>query len=312
MSAYSLDAEVAAFVARSDSFYPAETNTASVAENRATYDRMCRAFDRPYPPGVAAEDGVLHAQHPPRDVPWRRYRPEAAAPGRTILYCHGGGFVVGGLGSHDAICADLAAGARAVLVALDYRLAPEHVYPAALDDAEAAYDALLACGERVVVAGDSAGGNLAAALCLRLRRLGKVMPLGQVLIYPGLHPRPGRAAGTWRENVPMLSAADSVAYCRLYTGRLDIATTDDPELAPLAACDFSGLPEAAIFAADIDPLAEDGADYAAALRAAGVAVSLHAGDGLVHGYLRGRHDSARITAAFAAITAALHDMTHRT
>ncbi len=311
MSAYRLDAEVAAFVARSQSFYPASANTASVAESRATYDRLCHAFDRPYPFGIAAGDGVLHARNPAREIPWRSYRPQAAVPGRTILYLHGGGWVVGGLASHDSICADLAAGTGTTLAALDYRLSPEHLYPAALDDAEAAYEALTSSGQRVVVAGDSAGGNLAAALCLRLRRLGRAPPSGQVLIYPGLHPRAGRAIGTWREAVPMLSAADSIAYRRLYTGRQDVGSTDDPELAPLAAPDLSGLPQAAIFAADVDPLAEDSADYAAALRAAGIAVSLHTGEGLVHGYLRGRHQSARIGAAFAAIVAAMRDLTHR-
>ena len=311
MSTYSLDSEVAAFVARSQSFYSGSAGSGSVAESRAVYDRMCRAFEHPYPDSLTAKDGVLRAGAPDREIPWRRYLPRGAVAGRTILYFHGGGFVVGGLASHDSICADLAAGAGAALVALDYRLAPEHRYPAALDDAEAAYDMLLRAGETIVVAGDSAGGNLAAALCLRLRRLGRPMPAAQVLIYPGLHPKAGRAAGTWREAVPMLTAADSIAYRRLYTGRHDVGATEDAELAPLAAGNFSGLPQAAIFAANIDPLAEDAADYAGALRSAGVAASLQTGDGLVHGYLRGRRESARIAEAFAAICAASRDFTHR-
>jgi acetyl esterase len=309
VSTYELDAEVAAFVRRSESFAPPAGAVASPADMRAGYDRLCAAFHAPYPPGLLATDGVLEASGPARTLPWRRYTPEAAMPDCTVLYLHGGGFVVGGLGSHDSICAELAAGAGTTLLALDYRLAPEQRYPAALDDAEAAFDALAASGQRVVVGGDSAGGSLAAALCLRLRRLGKPLPIGQLLIYPGLHPHAGRAVGTWRENLPMLRAAESVGYRRLYTGRSDSDYTRDPELAPLAAADFSGLPRAAIFAAEIDPLAEDSSDYAAALQAAGVTATLHPGEGLVHGYLRGRHSSVRIAAAFAEIVARLRELT---
>jgi acetyl esterase len=160
----------------------------------------------------------------------------------------------------------------------------------------------------VIVAGDSAGGTLCAALCLRQRRMGKAMPIGQVLIYPALHADAGRAAGTWRATVPMLTTADMLEYRRLYTGRSVMQTTDDPELAPLAALDFRFLPEAAVFAADIDPLAEDSADYVAALRAAGVPATLDEGRGLTHGYVRGRYDGARMAQAFAAIAGAVRRM----
>jgi acetyl esterase len=305
MSLADLDDEVRAFIAKSESFYPASANEASPAENRAIYDRMCAAFDRPRPPGLAVTDETLRATAPTRALPIRRYRPANAPTGRLVLYFHGGGFVVGGLHSHDGICAELATTSERELVALDYRLAPEHLYPAALDDAEAAYLSLYAATPRIVVAGDSAGGNLAAALCLRLRRKALPLPIGQVLIYPGLHPKAGRAAGTWRAEVPMLRASDILVYRHLYTGQ-NANDTDDAELAPLAARDFTGLPPAAVFAADIDPLAEDAADYVAALKAAGVAATLDPGTGLVHGHLRGRHSSARIARNFAAIAAALH------
>ncbi|WP_158800756.1 alpha/beta hydrolase fold domain-containing protein [Acidisoma sp. L85] len=307
MSLADLDDEVRAFIAKSESFYPASANEASPAENRTIYDRMCAAFDRPRPPGLVVTDETLSATDPARTLPIRRYRPPSAPRGRLVLYFHGGGFVVGGLHSHDGVCAELAAASEHELVALDYRLAPEHLYPAALDDAEAAYLSLHSTAQRIVVAGDSAGGNLAAALCLRLRRKGLPLPVGQVLIYPGLHPKAGRAEGTWRADVPMLRASDILVYRRLYTGQ-DASDTKDAELAPLAAKDFAGLPPAAIFAADIDPLAEDAADYAAALRAAGGAATLDPGIGLVHGHLRGRHSSARIKRNFSEIAAALHSL----
>jgi acetyl esterase len=307
MSLADLDDEVRAFIAKSEAFYPASANEASPAENRAIYDRMCAAFDRPRPPGLSVTDETLHASDPSRALPIRRYSPAGAPTDRLVLYFHGGGFVVGGLHSHDGICAELAAASERELVALDYRLSPEHLYPAALDDAEAAYLALYATVPRIVVAGDSAGGNLAAALCLRLRRKGLPLPIGQVLIYPGLHPQAGRATGSWRADVPMLRASDILVYRRLYTGR-DAADTEDAELAPLAAREFAGLPPAAVFAADIDPLAEDSADYVAALEAAGVAAILDPGIGLVHGHLRGRHSSARISRNFAAIAEALRSL----
>jgi len=309
---YRLDDEVAAFVADTESFYAAAGNDPGIAERRTRYEAMCRAFQSPYPAGLAIQDGAFSAPDPVRKIPWRRYRPPGSRSDRTVLYLHGGGFVLGGIASHDSSCADLAAASGIALLALDYRLSPEDRYPAALDDVEAAYAGLAADGQRVVVAGDSAGGTLAAALCLRLRRLGKTPPLGQVLIYPALHPAAGRAAGTWRGDVPMLRARDVLEFRRLYTGASGDEPATDPELAPLAAADFSRLPEAAIFAADIDPLAEDSSDYAQALRRAAGTATLHPGEGLVHGYLRGRHRSARIAAAFAAIAVSLRDLAART
>jgi acetyl esterase len=300
---YGLDADVLAFIAKSESFYPASANAVSPTENRAIYDRMCAAFDHPRPEGVTVTEHALAA--PGRILTVRFYTPAAAVAGRLALYLHGGGFVVGGLHSHDGVCAELAEASGITVGALDYRLAPEHVYPAALDDAEAAYLHIGGCFPRLVLVGDSAGGNLAAALCMRLRRKAARMPRGQVLIYPGLHPQAGHAIGSWRENAPMLRATDSLVYRHLYVGHGDASTTDDPELAPLAARSFAGLPPAAIFAADVDPLAEDSALYAEALSAAGVPVTFDPGLGLVHGHLRGRHMAPRIASTFSAIAEAI-------
>jgi acetyl esterase len=309
MSGFDLDSQVRHFIQRTESFTEGLGPDSPVADVRQAYDRMCHAFALPHPPGLRARDGVLHARNPARTLPVRSYATPDAIPGRVVLYFHGGGFVLGSLDSHDSVCADLAAGAEVAVVALDYRLSPEHYYPAALDDAEAAYDDLCDSHQAVILAGDSAGATLAAALCLRLRRLGKPMPWAQVLIYPWLHPDVGRAIGGPKEHAPLLPAAGLARSLRAYTGSEPLITSD-PELLPLATADFTGLPPAAIFAADIDPLAEEGHEYAEALKAAGVAVSFHPGRGLVHGYLRGRAVSSRIAEEFSALVSALRGFAH--
>jgi acetyl esterase len=306
---FDLDSQVRDFIRRTESFNEGVEPDAPLAKVRQAYDSMCAGFALPHPPGLRARDGVLHAHNPERVLRVRSFATPDAIPGRVVLYFHGGGFVVGGLDSHDSICADLAAGAEVAIVALDYRLSPEHRYPAALDDAEAAYDDLFDSHQAVILAGDSAGATLAAALCLRLRRRGKPMPWAQVLIYPMLHPDVGRAIGGAKDSAPLLPASSLPGYWQHYTGRAP-EITSDPELAPLAARDFAGLPPAAVFAAEIDPLAEDAHEYAEALKAAGVAVSFHPGRGLVHGYLRGRAMSDRVAEAFSAVVSALRGFAH--
>lgn len=309
MTQFDLDAGVRAFIKRTESFGKGLGSDATLAEIRHAYDQMCAAFAIRHPPGLRTRDAILHAQNPARTLAVRSFASPDAIPGRVVLYLHGGGFVVGGLDSHDSICADLAAGAEVAIVALDYRLSPEHPYPAALDDAEAAYDDLLDSHQHVILAGDSAGATLAAALCLRLRRRGKPMPWAQVLIYPMLHPDYARAIGSPKADAPLLPAASLAFYVGAYLGGEPVVTTD-PEASPLATRDFAGMPPTAIFAADIDPLAEDAHDYYAALKDCGVPVTFHPGRGLVHGYLRGRAVSGTIAEAFSTIVSALHEFAH--
>jgi len=309
MNPFRLDAQVSDFVRRTESFSEGMPPDAPLAEVRAAYERMCAAFAQDYPAGLHARDGALHAKNPERVLAVRSYATPDAIPGRVVLYFHGGGFVVGSLKSHDSVCADLAAGAEVALVALDYRLSPEHRFPAALDDAEAAYDDLLDSHQRVIVAGDSAGATLAVALCLRLRAKGRPMPWAQLLIYPMLHPDVRRALFGPKADAPLLPAASLAGYMQAYLGYPPEGITN-PEILPLAARDFTGLPPAAIFAADADPLSQDAHDYAAALKSSGVAVALHPGYGLVHGYLRGRTVSDQIAMAFSAIVSSLHGFAH--
>ena len=158
-----IDAETWAFIERTDSFYPPDTIDMSIADQRAVYDRLCRAFFAGYPDGVEAKDGAIRAAG--RDMPIRIYRTAASDLEARIVYFHGGGFMLGGLDSHDDICAELCARTGMEVVAVDYRLAPEHKHPAAFDDALAAFE--WATGDdprQAVLVGDSAGGTLAAAV----------------------------------------------------------------------------------------------------------------------------------------------------
>jgi|GEM_PF-4170 len=302
-----LDPEVTAFIARTESFYPAATNRATAEENRTIYNRMCDAFRAPRPPGIIATDIFIPATSPTRSLPARHYTSATTTSPVTLLYLHGGGYVVGGLDSHDDVCAELARDAGIEVVSLDYRLSPEHPYPAALDDTEAAYRHLTARGRRVILGGDSAGGNLAAALCLRLKRLASPQPLGQLLIYPGLGGDPFRN-GERNLDAPLLPVRDSGGYRALYAGGEHRIPKDDPEFAPLCARDLTGLAPAAIIAAGIDPLRQDAEDYAALLAASGVATLFRCEPGLVHGYLRARHSSRAAARSFAAIAEALRHM----
>ena len=286
-----IDAPTWAFIRGTDAFYPPETATFPIARQREIYDTMCRQFHRGYPPGISAEDRSVAG------VPCRIY------PGRApvVIYLHGGGFVVGGLHSHDDVCAEIRAETGLTVVAVDYRLSPEHLHPAALDDALAVTRALAAEGP-VVLAGDSAGGNLAAAVCHRLRGAGLPI-LGQVLIYPGLGG--DRRTGSYRTHAqaPMLTLADVEFYAGIRHGGVEV--TGDATVAPLQDSDFSGLPPTLAIAAECDPLADDAHRYAAALRSAGGRAEAVTATGLVHGYLRARATVPRAAASFALICATL-------
>ncbi len=223
-------------------------------------------------------------------IPLRVYRPEAKAPLPLVLYAHGGGWVTGSLDSHDRVCRALANRFPAVVVSVDYRCAPEHVYPAALDDVEAAWQwaclharELGADSARFVVAGDSSGGNLAAALTLRLRSGGAPLPDLQLLLYPALDAACSRASYREFTTGYNLSGAQMSWYWECYRAGSAI---DAAELSPLSAADLSGLPPAVIAVAEYDVLRDDGVDYARALAAAAVPVRIVDCGGMIHGFLR--------------------------
>lgn len=296
-----LDNDVRAYLARTSAFYPPDAVDLSVAEQRALYDRMCAAFDVPHPEGMRTEDRDIGG------VPCRVYRP-AGTQGATILFCHGGGFVVGGLHSHDSICAELSAAAGATLVAVDYRMSPEHPFPDDFDDVWAVFEAMCAASDApFVLCGDSAGGNLVAAVAhhARGRYAGRVA--GQVLIYPGLGRHQTVDSYRVHADAPGLTARDIDYYFDLRAAGQDVRT--DPRFAPLADTDVAGLPPTLVVTAACDPLSDEGGAYAAAIRDAGGQAAWVAEPGLVHGYLRARHMSAKARVSVDRIAAALRDMT---
>jgi acetyl esterase len=300
------DPEVIAFIEKTLAFYPADTFGYTTAQNRALYDRYAAAFRAPHPAGIATEDFTITGTEPARMIPARRYRSaEQKHPAVGILYLHGGGFVLGGLDSHDDVCADMAAKTGIDVVSIDYRLAPEHLHPAQLDDAEAAYIGLGEHYPCLIVAGDSAGGNLAAALCLRCQARGHRQPAGQVLIYPGLGGDANKGSYLENAEAPMLTRAESLHYSKVRSGGVERSEIGDPEISPLLAHNFSGLAPAFVVTADIDPLRDDGSQYVARLTEAGVVAEHRNELQLVHGYLRARTMSHRAAESFAAICAAV-------
>ena len=282
-----IDAPTWAFIEQTNAAYPDNTATLTVAEQRAIYDRMCRVFFRGYPDGVAARD------EPIAGVPCRTY--PGAAP--VVIYLHGGGFVVGGLHSHDDVCADIRARTGLTVVAVDYRLSPEHLHPAAFDDACAVIHALGAKGP-VVLVGDSAGGNLVAAASHALRGTG-VSILGQVLIYPGLGGDVNKGSYLTHANAPMLTRDDVMFYHGIR--HFGPPPKGDPTVHPLQDRDFSGLPMTLAVSAQCDPLSDDAGDYVRKITAAGGKAHRDEAAGLVHGYLRARSMVPRAADSFARI-----------
>jgi len=221
-------------------------------------------------------------------VPVRIYRDEGPSRG-LVVYFHGGGFVIGSIGLMDNVARELAHCADVVVVSVGYRLAPEHPYPAGLDDCEVVTRWAVANAGRfgvspqaVVVAGESAGGNLAAALSLRLRGSVEVALAGQVLIYPGVS---GRAVTPSMEQFDglILSLPAMEQYWDAYTGGRNLDA--DPGAAPLSAPDLSGLPPAIVLLGGCDLLRDEGRAYAQRLREDRVDVEEHCYPGQPHGFV---------------------------
>ncbi|MDR7142807.1 alpha/beta hydrolase [Rhizobium sp. BE258] len=276
------------------SVYSDDAISQSIEAQRAQYDALCARFSPPIPEGLTFADSII------RGVPTRRYRPAKVTTPTLLLYLHGGGFVVGSLESHHAICAEIIEFTGAELVAVDYRLAPEHLWPAQTDDGFTVLSALAESGQRIVLIGDSAGGNLAAGLAVRAAQTGISSIAGQVLIYPALGGDLSKGSYIEMAEAPGLTTTD-VAYYR----EVLQAPQDDPVAAPLNSASVKGLPPAFITAAAFDPVRDDARNYAARLAEAGVEVWFREEPQMVHAWLRARHMSDGALAGFRAVCEAV-------
>ena len=285
---------------------PFHTRTAEQA--RAAYERAAEVLDLPRRPMARVED-IRLARRDGGQTPARLYsmapappasagsdtdlnRPQAQAPqalSPALLYLHGGGFTIGSLETHDSLCRQLAARAGIMVVALDYRLAPEHRFPVAVEDA---FDGLCALGRegprwgidpaRLAVGGDSAGGTLAAVAAIMARDAGLPLSL-QLLITPGTtahadtdsHRRYGRG---------YLLDAQTIEW--FFSHYIDRAQREDWRFAPLMAESLDGVAPAAVLLAECDPLVDEGLAYADRLRMAGVPVELELVRGVVHDFIK--------------------------
>jgi acetyl esterase len=264
---------------------PYETLTPD--EARALY-RATRLPSAPPEPVAETEDRTVAGAA--GEIPVRVYTPEGNAPLPVLMYFHGGGWVIGDIETHDALCRSLANRARCVVVSVQYRLAPEHKFPAQLDDcfAATAYVARHAAefgadAGRLAVVGDSAGGNLAAAVTLMARDRGGPAIVHQVLIYPVTNFDFGTPS--YSENATGYLLTEPLMRWFWDHYLPDPADGADPHASPLRAESLAGLPSALVVTAEYDPLRDEGEAYAARLSAAGVPVVMSRYDGMVHSFV---------------------------
>lgn len=262
----------------------------SPTEARVVFREMSTAFDNSDVPVGGVEDRSIPG--PGGEIPIRLYTPVAAGGGplAALVFYHGGGWVIGDLESHDATCRTLSQTSGCKVIAVDYRLAPEHKFPAAADDAYAALTWVeknaMEIGvdpNRIAVGGDSAGGNLAAAVCLMSKDKNGPHVAFQLLIYPvaqigiDTQSRKDLATGYFLETETMIWFEDQYMA--------NASDADNPYASPLKAANLSGLPPAYVITAGFDPLKDEGKAYADNLRAAGVDVQYVNYDGMIHGFV---------------------------
>jgi acetyl esterase len=282
--------------------FPTPEEIADIPVARRLAHRPARWMQKPLPRGVEHQDRMIPGRSGPVRV--RTYRRTGSTSAAGVLYVHGGGFVFGGLDGCHNICMDIAARTGAAVVSVDYRLAPDHAFPSGLEDCHDALLWFVECSAAlgvdpaaIAVVGDSAGGNLCAALCLVLRDGGGPRVAGQVLIYPLLDFDFEGESWTTRA-APWMNRELAIAMRGHY-----LATADprNPLASPVRAADLSGLPPALVVTAERDTLRDDGVLYARLLASAGVDVRHTDYRGAPHGFLSVSRMAPMAEVAFAEI-----------
>lgn len=313
-TAYVLSEEMQRLVYWSSVYSPADTDLDSC---RAAYDAMCMHYTLPRDGRIDIQDHVI--EHKNQKIGVRLYQPKAVQAPVTgwpcVLYCHGGGFVVGGLDSHEFLLSYICQDLNIAVLYVDYRLAPEHHFPAAHDDCQFAYTWLREHASlwnidanNIILVGDSAGGNLAAAVAVVLQHTGQ-QAKGLVMIYPMLSTRFDLPAYRLHANAPLLTRTDCEYYLREYAP--DESQWSDLRLAPLLANDFSDMPDTFIAVAEFDPVADDGKYFAEKLAQAGIAQQFYVAQGMLHGGLRLMRDCPEVQQLYQHMLKAIQQMIHK-
>lgn len=284
------------------------------AVGRKAVDKMSEDGEAEPPEVAEVADGGFAG--PASEIRFRRYRPIGAKAGLlpTLIYYHGGGFVIGNIETHDSTCRRLANKSRCQVISIDYRLAPEHPFPAPIDDGLAAFrhirdnaESFGADAARIAVGGDSAGGAMAAVVCQLCRDAKEQGPAFQMLIYPATDSSKESASRKAFAEGYFLSGALMTWFWEAYVPDEDTDLAD-LRLSPLLAKDFTGLPPAFVLTAGYDPLRDEGRAYADKLIDAGVKTTYVNYPGTIHGFfsmtrflkqgLKANDEAAGVMAAF--------------
>ncbi len=274
-----IDDQTWAFIRKTEACYPPDSTGFTIADHRRVYDRMAASFH------VGRPDSTIVQDIPFAGVQCRLYTPSGVSPGTTVMYFHGGGFVLGGLDSHDDVCAEICKRTGYRVVSVDYGLAPDVTFPGCFNDAWAAFSAISdAFDGDLILCGDSAGGNLAVTVALRARDEGGPSISGQLLIYPVVE--------TDFETESYRACAEGFGLSRevmmwfweQYVGK-DRFCDLDAYAAPMRAATLQRLPPTHVITAEYDVLRSECESLAAALIDAGVPTTVRQYDGMLHGFV---------------------------
>jgi len=283
-----LDPQAQAVLDQMVSLGAPELHTLSPEDARKAFDLLAQLSGLKPEAVAKVEDRLIPG--PGGQIPVRFYTPQGRAPFPVLVFFHGGGFVIGSIELYEEFCRALTNGAGCIVISVGYRLAPEHKFPAAVEDCYAAtkwvaVNAKAIGGDsmRIAVGGDSAGGNLAAVVALMVRDKGTVPLVFQLLMYPATNLAHDTLSAQQNANGYFLTRDDMFWFRSLYLS--NDADRNNPYASPLQAQDLHGLPPALVITAEYDPLRDEGEAYAARLREAGVTTACTRYDGMIHGFL---------------------------